>query len=170
MPCARTSSAKSPSQNEGCVAIPRRAIRRDALLVQLAVHLDPAPPAPLRQVHGRVGLADDVLGGVFGILAVGDADAGRHAHGRAADQERGTEGIGQPPGELRRIGRRLDFPRKHDELVPSESGDGVGGPDRLSQAPRDRQQQLVAGLMALRVVDVLEAVEVHEDDSHAVAG
>ena len=51
---------------------------------------------------------------------------------------------------------------EHDELVAAEAGDGVGAPGDGGQAPGHLDEDLVAGLVAERVVDRLEVVEVDE--------
>ena len=51
---------------------------------------------------------------------------------------------------------------ENDELIPRESGQRVPGAEDLGQALGDRHEQLVPGLMAVCVVDVLEAVEIDE--------
>ena len=51
------------------------------------------------------------------------------------------------------------------ELVAAEARDGVAGAGRGAQAARDARQQLVAGRVAERVVDELEAVEVEEEQA-----
>ena len=50
------------------------------------------------------------------------------------------------------------------ELVPGEPGQGVARPHQVRQPVGDGDQQLVADLMAVGVVDLLEAVEVGEQD------
>ena len=58
------------------------------------------------------------------------------------------------------------------ELVAAEAGDDVGLADAVMQRAADRADDLVAGLVAAGVVDVLEAVEVEQEDRAlaAVAG
>ena len=55
------------------------------------------------------------------------------------------------------------------ELVAAEPADGVAGADRAAQPGGDLPQQLVAGRVAERVVDLLEAVEVAEEDAEVGA-
>ena len=54
------------------------------------------------------------------------------------------------------------------ELVAAEASDGIGGAQRPLQARPDFGQQLIANLMAERVVDVLEAVEIEQQHRHVV--
>ena len=50
--------------------------------------------------------------------------------------------------------------RGDDELVAAEAAERVGRPQDPREARRDREQQVVADLVAERVVDRLEPVEV----------
>ncbi len=52
--------------------------------------------------------------------------------------------------------------QQHGELVAAEAGDDVRLADRVVQRTADRADDLVAGLVAAGVVDVLEAVEVEQ--------
>src|SRR5205085_1317694 len=67
-----------------------------------------------------------------------------------------------------RDGHRLelagDVLAEHGELVAAGAGDRVLGADRGLQAPGQLEQQLVAAVVAERVVDSLEAVDVEEED------
>ena len=60
--------------------------------------------------------------------------------------------------------------REHDrELVAAQAGERLVRRQRPGQAPGDGAQQVVALVVAERVVDVLEAVEVDEDDRERAA-
>ena len=50
-----------------------------------------------------------------------------------------------------------------DELVAAESGDHVAFPDGGDKPPGDSAKQLVARIVADRVIYSLEAVEVEQD-------
>ena len=58
----------------------------------------------------------------------------------------------------RRVGQ------ERDELVSAESPDGCRGAERVDQAAADVDEDVVAGFVAERVVDLLEAVQVDEQD------
>ena len=68
-------------------------------------------------------------------------------------------------GERVELGGIVDGLAQDGELVAAEARDGVAGADRVAQAARDGRQQLVAGRVAERVVDELEAVEVEEQQA-----
>ena len=87
----------------------------------------------------------------------------------------GREALGdlgpQVLAELQGAGR-VGLRHQHRELVAGEAGDDVGRPHPFAQHVGDAPDQVVAGLVAELVVDLLEAVDV--DDHHralaAVAG
>ena len=58
----------------------------------------------------------------------------------------------------------------HDELVAAEAADLAAVARNVHQALADLDQQLVAGRMAERIVDVLEAVEIEQRDRRRTAG
>ena len=94
-----------------------------------------------------------------------DADArgdAERATRRVLDLERLAQHFEQPFGdELGAAGRRAAFD-EHDELVAADPGDRVGLAERRREPRRDGTQQAVAGVVAERVVHLLEAVEVDE--------
>ena len=149
----------------------------------LQVHLQPEPVDHRRLHLGReqrgavlahrlgavqrdVGVAEQVLAGV--AVALGDADAGgdRQRAVEAVEQERLAQHVAEPLGEQLRAGRERHALGEHHELVAAEPADRVAGPDRGREPGRDRAQQLVAGLVPERVVDLLEVVEVDEERGH----
>jgi len=86
--------------------------------------------------------------------------------------------VEQPLGDHVRIGVARQVVDQHQELVAAEAADhvpaeigpgGVRGAQGAAQAAGDLAQHLVAGLMAQRVVDQLEAVEIEEHDRELVA-
>jgi hypothetical protein len=93
--------------------------------------------------------------------------------GRQPDRDRrpGRQAGVQPVGDVTRLG--LGGAGKQDgELVAAEPADGVQRAQQRAQRDRDPAQDLVAGGVALAVVDLLEAVEVEDQQRQrpAVAG
>ena len=80
--------------------------------------------------------------------------------------QRGEHALGDD-GRLARVGDVLEL-EQHGELVAAHARDGVARAQRGVEPQRDGLQQPVAGLVAERVVDDLEAVEVEEQ--HGGAG
>jgi len=66
----------------------------------------------------------------------------------------------------RGIGGGRNAGQYDDELVAAQAGDEIGFAHDLGQAAGDLAQQVIANLVAERVVDDLEAVEVEEHDRH----
>ena len=109
-----------------------------------------------------MGVAEQVFGGR--VAAEGDADAGRDAEARpeALELDGLVQRLDDPPGErvqAHAAGGRFD---EHDELVAAVAPDGVVRTDDRAQPFADGLQELVAGLAAELVVDVLEPVDVDE--------
>ena len=71
--------------------------------------------------------------------------------------------------DVERGGRVGDLVGQDDELVAAEAGDGVGRADRLLEPRGERAQEGVAGVVAERVVDDLEAVEVEQQHRRRMA-
>ena len=87
----------------------------------------------------------------------------------AVEDQPGGDGGREPLRELDRAAGAADVGADHDELVAAEPRDRVGRPDRLGQPSREGEQHLVAGGVAGRVVDQLEAVEIEHEDRHVDA-
>ena len=128
----------------------------------------------LRRVHRRVRLLDqrDRIHGVERIH--GHAERAGERRRLVGQAERRLERVAhalQHGHDLERRMRRIEAGQDHDELVAAEARDGVALAHRAGQPLRDRLQQLVAGIVAERVVDALEVIEVEEDarDLHAAA-
>ena len=123
-------------------------------------------------VHGHVGIAQHVLGARIVLVAGDDADAGGGAQLAAEDVVRQGQRVEQALGDLVRIGVALQIVDEHQKLVAAEAADhvpaeigpgGVLGAQGAAQAAGDLAQHLIAGLVAQRVVDQLEAVEIQEE-------
>jgi hypothetical protein len=112
-------------------------------------------------VHGQVHVLVQVLGAHRPVVRDGDADAGAHPHRAGADRERLAQ-RGQQPARV--SGRVADVIGEHGELVAAEPHDGVREAEAGGQPCGHTAQQAVAGVVAQRVVDRFEVVEVEVDD------
>jgi hypothetical protein len=124
----------------------------------------------LGHVHGDVGALHqrlDVLG-VLGVDGGADARADEQAHALVVKRlpDRGLQQLGDLLG-LDRSGARGE---QHGELVAAEACHEVDGRGHRRQAQPDLAQQLVTGLMAESVVELLELIEIDEHDHHVAAG
>jgi hypothetical protein len=130
----------------------------------------------LGAVHGRIGIAEQVLGPVVTDGPQGDADAGAGEDLVAADQERlrqfAFDALGHGDGVI----GFLDVFEQNGELVAAEPGDGgvagvpgdgIPGAQTAFQPMGDGDQQLIAGGVAETVVDHLETIEIQEEDGDA---
>src|SRR5205814_7841758 len=60
----------------------------------------------------------------------------------------------------------LHVPQEHRELITAEPGHGIPGTKRRGDPSPDGHQQLVAHLVAERVVDRLEIIQVEEENGN----
>ena len=143
------------------------------VVVHLGEHVGLVAPQRLGRVHGRVRVAQQLVDANMRSLPSGDADgdgdrdlltrSGRHA----LPQHQQAQLLGHG-GSV--IERRL---RQHEhELLAPVATHEVGAPDVLPKDVRHAAQHAVAHLVAVRVVDGLEVIEVNEGDGQrpAVAG
>ena len=129
-------------------------------------------PVVLGLVHGCVRVLEQgrAVGGVERVEA--DADAGAHEDLDPGDDERVAQGAPDPPRDgFGRVADAVDrvLSRglgrdEEEELVAAVAGDCLARARRGAQAPGDRGQELVSGLVTEAVVDQLEVVEVDEED------
>ena len=122
--------------------------------------VDPVPGAPaLGLVHRDVGVAQQGAR-VLGVLGEdGDADARADVQRDPGERVGAPERRAQPGGRHRgRLG--VGVLDQHAELVAAQAGDDVAGAHRRAQPRADAAQQLVADVVAERVVELLELVEV----------
>ena len=118
-------------------------------------------------VHGRVGIARQG-GHVLRIEWIqAHADAGADIQLVAFQRERrGQHGkdLARHAGHFRSVVGRFD---DDDEFVAADAADDVGGAQDRHQALGDEFEQLVAAVVAQRIVDHLEVVQVQQQQSHA---
>ena len=121
-------------------------------------------------VHRLVGLAQELVGvGLLGLRVEGETEAGRHLQQVVADAYR-LCGRFEQAIEHRYAGRDIVEILQHgDEFVAAETRQRVALTQRLLHARGDGDQQLVAGLVPVPVIDGLEAVEVEVGDGQRIA-
>ena len=130
-------------------------------------------PALLRLGERRVGLRQQLIDAfTFAGRSPGDADARRDVDLPTGDRERLRHGVRHAlRHHLGRIGRQA----LHDqdgELVASETGENVVAVEQVANPLRERTQQLIPDVVAIAVVDELEAIDVdqqHRDGTVASA-
>jgi len=104
-----------------------------------------------------IGVLDVMVGG-------GDADRGADVDLAALELEGVAQRLQDPVGDGGAVALRRLVRDEDGKLVPTQSRDGVDRPHARAQALGDLDQEHVAGRMAERVVDLLEAVQVEEED------
>ena len=127
-----------------------------------AGELDGSGSTHLGDVHGGVGLAQELALLVAILGAQGDADAGGDVKHVVVDDQRS----GQLVEHLRRHERGVlglgDLRQDHDELVATETSQCVLAPQTARQPAGHVDEHLVSHIVAEAVVDDLEIVEVEE--------
>ena len=128
----------------------------------------------LRRVHRGVGLLDQRHRIARVERVHRHADRARERRHLVGQPERREERLAHAREHRHRLERRvrgIEPGQDQHELVAAEPRDGVRLAHRAGQPLRDRLQQLVAGIVAERVVDALEVVEIEEQagDVRAVA-
>ncbi len=115
----------------------------------------------LRDVHRDVGLLEQRLGRQPVLGVARDAEARADAERVLLDHARLLDGVQH---FLRGQHRAVDVGQRQDdrELVAAEARHGVGIAQHAADAPGHPLQDAIAGVMAQRVVDLLEAVQVEQ--------
>ena len=145
-------------------------------LLQLAIHrrveeLEVVAAAILRLIHRRVRLTQQLADSRAIARAKAHADAdGRHERAAVDDDGRIQRFI-DPARGLVDLLRALHLLQHDDEFIAAHAHHHVLRAHRGPHALRHDLEQLVAGLMAARIVDVLEAVEIQKQHGqHAARG
>ena len=115
-------------------------------------------------VHGRVGVAQDVLRVRIARTEGRDADRGGRVDGPAFDGQRFGDAILQCGHAAREVRAVPEIAEEHRELIAAEARDGIGRSGKSLQSLGDGAQELIAGRMTERIVHQFEVVEIDEDD------
>ena len=121
-------------------------------------------------VHGGVGVAQDGFRVAAVLGGEGDADAAGDTDAVAADLHVLAELVEQALGQLQGLLAVGADPLQGDELVAAPTRQQAVVGQQRAEARGDDAQQLVAGLVAERVVDLLEAVQVDEQHRQLPVG
>ncbi len=119
-------------------------------------------------VHRRIGKRHQLpfAGSVVGADC--HADAGGYLQLVVRQQRAAAHRLQDAPGEGGQILIVFDTYHQH-ELVTAQSCQHIVGPQQLAGALGHRHQQCIAGLVAVGIVDLLEAVQVHEHHGETAA-
>ena len=127
-------------------------------------------PAPifLGLVHCRVRVLDERVG----VRAIGGIDADADTCGDVeivlVDEMRPRHRLQHSSRRDGRVFRAINFQKQNDEFVAALPADGIRAAYAFHQTRSDRLQELVAGRMPERIVDVLEAVQIQEQHRDAL--
>ena len=142
---------------------------QELALRQIGVHrriVDAGAIAPfvLGAIERHVGVAQNIAGVAGAPVNHRDADRGADIDGMAADRIGGAHRGDDASGDrLQRIGvRRADG--QNGKFIAAEPGDEIVATHHMTETLGDRENEFVADMMAERIVDVLEMVEVDEED------
>ena len=114
-------------------------------------------------VQGDVGLSQQHAGVGQRVGGDDDADAAGDGEVVAFVHEALADGPQRPTGDQTGVVVVAQAGAQQHELVAPEAGHGVAAPGDPGQAPADLDQHPVTGVVAERVVDGLEVVEVDEE-------
>ena len=126
------------------------------------------PAGRLGGVERQVGIGEEVrrVAGMLRIEREAEARPGRDDP--PADRHRRVQGVQDAvrQGAEAALAIRSGLVPVHDddELVAAEARHEVAGVDGAAQAPGDLLEQRVAGIVAQRIVDLLERIEIEEDE------
>ena len=128
--------------------------------------MDPIAALRLGDVHRGVGLGQQVVTGQDGFSSpdmISDSNTYRNSHDSIQDRngyplDAVTDLLGYPLDAF-----RLGVHEENDELVAPETGRHIRRPDTVSDGHRHSLQHIVAGLVAVAVVGLLEAVQVEKE-------
>ena len=123
----------------------------------------------LSLVHRGVGALEQQLHRVPVRRVQRDPEARLDAERNLLEDELGSQLLTDPGEQLRRVRSVWNAGQDQAELVAPQPRDRVVGAQGGQQPLGDDAQQLVARVVAERVVDVLEAVQVDQDDRAALA-
>ena len=125
--------------------------------------LDPRAPELLGRVHCRIRVSDE---GLRRHVSVGDreADADRRDDLVARERDGALHGARDRPSDGQRGGPGRDVLEDHHEFVPAKPRDGVSRANGALHPLADDGEERVPRLMAKRVVDKVEVVDVEEQD------
>ena len=113
-------------------------------------------------VHRRVRVADERVDVPAVVGPAGDADAGAHVELEVLDPEDRRERLGDAPRRLEGGIGAVHVGEQHGELVAPEPGDRAALGNRVRDPRSHVAEQHVPDPVAEAVVDLLEAVEVHD--------
>ena len=118
----------------------------------------------LGMVHRDIGILEQRVHVLAIIRVNADADAGSDIEFVTIEPVRQRNGFHDVLGDMRCLLYAANLGQQDHEFIAPLATDGIDATDIPVQLPGDLLQQFVADAMPHRVVDILEAVEVDEQD------
>ena len=141
----------------------------DGLLVHGFVkHLMPAFARHFGSIHGRVGIAQKLLGAVVARGTEGDPDAGRREHLAPVQVKGQQELFSNPLDRPGYIAGMMDIVHQNSEFVSPQARHRIRIAQRSLKPSSNFHQQLITQSVPHAVVDHLKAVEVHIEDGKQI--
>ena len=145
----------------------QRKSRSNAAFLHLRVHLGLEEPQGtaslgLGPVERKIGIAHQKIGVHRIVAADGDANAGADHHLLVTDVVALVHQLDDALRQRAGFGRLAHLSLQNREFVATHARDHIIGSDKTAQPLGDHGQQLVAGGMAERIVDIFEVVEVEQ--------
>src|SRR5215217_3140083 len=120
------------------------------------------PALAFRLIEGGVREAHENLMAHAVLRREGDPDGNADRNLSSGDLEGAADRVENAPRQGLRVRGRSNAGLDDREFVAAKAGESVGAAQEIGQALRDLLDQLVAGRVPVRVVHVLEPVEVQE--------
>jgi hypothetical protein len=119
------------------------------------------PTLQLPDIHGLVGAGERLFGRVLGQQQRAPDRRAQPEVG-ASEWERRCRDDGLEHAALRLHPGLVYLPENHPEFIPAKTSERVGCPHVLAQNGCEMHESLIAGLVALAVVQKLEPIKIRE--------
>ncbi len=124
----------------------------------------------LGSIHGLVGVLHQHIGAGAIVGIQGDADAGRNVGNFLLQVERRAHLFENFLGNTHHVARIVQLAQDDGEFIPAQPGHDIAAADAGGKTDCHFLEQQIALVMAQRVVDLLEIVEVDEHQRHGQQG
>ena len=152
---------------DGCPELAQESEALTRVDVELVVIDDNVLVGVLGHIHGHVRALQKHVGAVPILRGDGDAATGGHIHRHSFDVKGLLQEADDPFGNLKGCSAAFDPWEQDAELIAAQPGECVTVPKALVDPWAHFPQHPIPVLVAERVVDLLEPVQVEEQDGGA---
>src|SRR5258705_12741546 len=153
-----------PEKSTSCLPFAPRPFLRRALLARAADH-DLVPAGILCLIHRRIGARDQLFGRIAAVGILGQADAQREIPlAEVLCRHPGANTLGHEQGR-----RHVRLEQHHHELFAPVARHAVHLARRAAKDFRDLHERRVTGEVAVRVVVLLEMIDVRQQHRECAA-